>query len=344
MIVDLLPENIEAIEARLRQLGWINPDESLRALEPAGPGNMNRTLRARLQKRTLVLKQSIPFVAKYPSIAAPAERITVEFAFYRATRATPALSRRLPSVLGFDADNCLMALEDLGSSADFTNAYAQSTVKAAASASIASEHTAALVDWISALHALRIEATQFPELANRAMRTLNHAHIFDIPLRRDNGLDLDDVTPGLAAAARTCSRDTALRQRAAALGEMYLGNAPHASTPSLLHGDYYPGSWLRHARTGVAIIDPEFAFIGPPEFDIGVLIAHFTFAGFAQAETESVLGGYRAPSDFSFSLARAFAGIELIRRLLGVAQLPLSSDLTTKTRWLDIARQWMISA
>ena len=341
-MVDLLAENIVSIESRLRDLGWIDTDESLQALEPAGAGNMNRTLRAHLQKRTLVLKQSVPFVAKYPSIAAPADRISVEFAFYRATAASSEVSMRLPRILGFDAENRLMALEDLGASADFTGAYANDDQTSRAG--ISPEDSTALLDWISALHALRIDASRFPEFDNHAMRALNHAHIFDIPLRSDNGLDLDAATPGLAAVARTCSGDARLRQRVAALGDIYLGDAPHASTSALLHGDYCPGAWLRHTGTRVAIIDPEFAFIGPPEFDIGVLSAHFTFARIEQAELDAALRSYRAPSGFSFSLARAFAGVELMRRLLGVAQLPLSTDLSMKQRWLDTARQWIIAA
>ena len=89
---------------------------------------------------------------------------------------------------------------------------------------------------------------------------------------------------------------------------------------------------------GVKIIDPEFAFIGPPEFDIGVLIAHLQFARFAQNDLMRVLSSYNAPARFSFPLALAFAGIEVIRRLLGIAQLPLPADLATKQSWLAAAR------
>jgi 5-methylthioribose kinase len=176
------------------------------------------------------------------------------------------------------------------------------------------------------------------------MRTLNHAHIFDIPLRAHNGIDLDAITPGLSALANDFHHDAQLLERVAALGAIYLGDASHASTPALLHGDYYPGSWLRHPRLGVAIIDPEFGFIGPPEFDVGVLIAHFTFARIGQTELMTALRNYTAPAGFSLPLALAFAGTEVVRRLLGVAQLPLRADLATKTTWLAAARQFVIAA
>ena len=38
---------------------------------------------------------------------------------------------------------------------------------------------------------------------------------------------------------------------------------------TLLHGDYYPGSWMR-VRERLYIIDPEFSFAGPKEFDLGI--------------------------------------------------------------------------
>ena len=56
------------------------------------------------------------------------------------------------------------------------------------------------------------------------------------------------------------------------LGALYLQDGT-----SLLHGDYFPGSWLQTAA-GVRVIDPEFCFFGPPEFDVGVLLAHLHLA------------------------------------------------------------------
>lgn len=342
-MLDLLPENRDAICAHLHSLAWISPDEHILALAPAGAGNMNRTLRAHLPHRTLVLKQSVPFVAKYPSIPAPADRIAAEAAFYRTTAGSAALASRLPEVRGYDPDNRLMALEDLGASSDFTDIYARRG-NAATRSDITAGHISSLLHWIGALHALHVDRAGFPELENRAMRALNHAHIFNIPLQPNNGFDLDAFTPGLGAIATSLASDSALKGKALTLGQLYLGEAEPASGPVLLHGDFYPGSWLRHPRMGVKIIDPEFAFVGPPEFDIGVLIAHLQFAGFAQADLTQALGSYRAPPRFSLPLALAFAGIEVIRRLLGVAQLPLTADLETKRAWVATARQSVMAS
>ena len=334
-MLELVPERAADVERHLRGLGWLQPDEHVEGMAPAGAGNMNRTLRVRLRERSIVLKQSVPFVAKYPHIAAPVERIEVEAAFYRAAASPPALSMRLPTVLGFDARSRLLCLEDLGEGGDFTDVYR--------GAALGPGHVTALLHWLGVLHAKRFDEAEWLVLENRAMRRLNFAHIFEIPLGETSALDLDAVTPGLEALRRELAGDANLTGKVRALGEIYLGGGAHESPRTLLHGDFYPGSWLHDARMGVRIIDPEFAFFGPPELDLGVLLAHLSFAGLGQAELVRAVMSYNRPRGFSQSLALGFAGVEVIRRLLGVAQLPLDADPAAKQRWLEVARR-MVSA
>lgn len=329
-MLELLIDQRAAVETRLRELEWIGNDEQLLGLSSPGEGNMNRTLRADLGGRTLILKQSTPFVARYPEIAAPAERIEVEAAFYRAVE-DGEVSSALPNLLGFDPDNRLLALEDLGKAADYTDLYTGHSIVRGSPAELP-----ALVEWLAALHAIRIRDADRAVFENRAMRALNHAHIFEIPFEADNGLDLDAITRGLSGEADRLQSNRTILGRIAELGALYLADGPPDGV--LLHGDYYPGSWLRHAD-GVKIIDPEFSFIGPPEFDIGVLLAHMVLAGAVPVDVEQlVAGAYQAPQPFDAALARGFAGVEIMRRLLGVAQLPLAATLATKATWLSHAR------
>ncbi len=320
------------MQEHLTALAWLQPGERLLSLSSAGAGNMNRTLRAKTSQRTFILKQSVPFVAKYPQIPAPVERLEVERQFYNLIAEQDALALRTPHVLGYDAANHLLALEDLGSAGDMQDAYA-----AKPEAALQRGQITALVYWLWKLHALDVEGVA---LENPAMRELNHAHIFEIPLADDNGVELP---PALQDSAATLRGDAALTDAAAALGEVYLGRAPYLSRPALLHGDYYPGSWLRQPRAGVAVIDPEFAFIGPAEFDLSVMIAHLTFCHFEQADLMNVFRSYIPPPGFDFQLASRFAGMEIIRRLLGVAQLPLAASDEQKLAWLSTARQ-MVTA
>lgn len=338
--MELVAENLDEISAHVRSLDWIGATESITELGSAGEGNMNRTLRATVGSRSIILKQSVPFVAKYPDIPAPEERIEVEAQFYGAIANQVELSKRTPNVLGFDPDNHLLCLEDFGAARDFTDMYGDHAHKQD------DEQLGGLMVWLAALHALPVTPGRLPNgLDNRSMRELNHAHIFEIPLDPDNGLTL---APGLEDIAAEYAADDKLHNAAGRLGDLYLGRADHESPDVLLHGDFYPGSWLRHPALGACIIDPEFAFIGAPEFDVGVLFGHLTMCGHRQPELSqllrSLLHSYDPPAGFDHDLAMGFAGIEIIRRLLGVAQLPLSADAATRRGWLANARGLVVGS
>ena len=328
--MDLLVDQRADVEAHLLRLGWIAADEPLLDLAKAGEGNMNRTLRARLPGRTLILKQAVPFVAKYPDIPAPVDRLDAEAAFYRAIAGHAALRRHTPELLGEDPAEHLLCIEDLGEAADLTRWYADGP-RAGDGALLDT-----LVDWLGTLHGLDASAIGFP--ANLDMRRLNHTHIFEVPFDPANGVPLSGA---LGSQQARLARDGELLKAAAELGGRYLAQPGDCAV--LLHGDFYPGSWLEQADGRVAVIDPEFGFVGPPEFDVGVLRAHLTFAGFKEDAIDAHLDRYRAPAGFDPAQARAFAGIEIIRRLLGVAQLPLVADDETRARWITEARRMVLS-
>jgi 5-methylthioribose kinase len=338
-LIAIEPGREREVESHLQALGWIDDGDRILTLAPAGAGNMNRTLRARLTHGSLILKQAVPYVARYPHIPAPVERLAVEEAFYRTIAPSAALSVRTPRLLGVDLQNHLLCLEDLGEAADFTWVYGRPADGTDRGPAYGGQLTA-LVYWLWKLHALAVGDDAAARLENHAMRALNHAHIFEIPFDSD-GVSL---SPAMAALRSELATDGSVRRRAEALGRIYLGERPHDSEKVLLHGDFYPGSWLEHATRGVMIIDPEFAFVGAPEFDVGVFAAHLLMAGHEQGDVMRLLQGYVRPAGFSYSLAMGFAGMEIIRRLLGVAQLPLTAGDDTRHRWLEAARLMVAAA
>ena len=113
-MIELLAEDPDGVSDHIRTLGWITADETITGLASAGEGNMNRTLRAMVGSRSIILKQSVPFVARYPEIPAPIDRIDIEARFYHAIAADPELAMRVPDVIGYDPSNHLLCLEDLG--------------------------------------------------------------------------------------------------------------------------------------------------------------------------------------------------------------------------------------
>ncbi len=312
----------------LRERDWIDADSHVTAVTRAGEGNMNLVLRVSLVGGTadsVILKQARPWVEKFPEIEAPVERMEVETAFYRLAAREPALVRRMPQLLAADPEQHAALFEDLGEARDYTACYGSRV--------ITRDEAAALLDWLGHLHALEVDAAQWPELANRSMRALNRIHIFDLPLDPDTGPDADEFCPGLGRIAQTLRADTALARRMQELAAEY-----ERDGSTLLQGDYYPGSWLETAQ-GPAIIDPEFGHLGAAEFDLGVFQAHLHFTGSAI----DTLNGYAPTGSFDTRLSDAFAGAELIRRLLGVAQLPIAADLAQRERWLELGRELVLS-
>ena len=294
----------------------------------AGDGNMNLVLRVTLAGgRALIVKQGRPWVEKYPHIPAPFERTLVEAAFYAAVRIDPAVAERMPAVLNLDAGNHVLVLEDVGSGGDFTSIYAGAALPAVTLGD--------LLEWLEHLASVPVSAQDRVIFANRAMRALNHEHMFRLPLASDNGLNLDGITPGLQEAARERAGDRPYCDAVSALGRQYLSDGRR-----LVHGDYFPGSWL-NAAGGVRIIDPEFCFLGEPEFDCGILAAHLLLAQPGAGLLEMIAASVDARRLDAARVA-GYAGVEIMRRLIGVAQLPLTHGIARKQALLRHSRRLVV--
>lgn len=293
-------------------------------VERAGAGNMNLTVRVRTGGSSWILKQGLPWVEKYDHIAAPSERTGVEARFYQTVGANSAVAAAMPALIDSDHTDSVLILEDLGAGRDYTGIYAGEL--------LANDVLDALVAYLRNLAQVRSEADTRALFTNRAMRALNHEHIFRFPLDSLNGLDLDAFTPGLSQASEALRRDALYAARARELGQRYL-----ADGPTLVHGDFFPGSWIE-ADAGVRVIDPEFCFLGTPDFDSGVMLAHLALGLQPAASARRVLDAVRG----SHTDVLGFAGIEIMRRLIGVAQLPLPYGVETKSRLLDLSRSLVL--
>ncbi|MBK7869601.1 MAG: phosphotransferase [Saprospiraceae bacterium] len=321
-----LEDELTTIEDFLTSQHWLNAQEEVIGMEKPGEGNMNFVRRIITNQRTFILKQARPWVEKYPQIAAPLERIGVEMQFYQVIQQDAFLTKYTPQLLYDDPINYALALEDLGESADYTFLYGKG-------ATLKNEDLESLIQFLNHLHHqpfAKEQVLQYP--ANQALKTLNHEHIFNYPYLIENGFDLNQIQPGLQETALRYKHDAALKEVIADLGEVYLG-----SGGTLLHGDYYPGSWLR-ANERVYIIDPEFSYFGRAEFDLAVFLAHLKMAQMPDHIIQKVQSEYRYSDDFDHEMLHAFIGVEMLRRIIGLAQLPLDLNLKEKQELLEEAR------
>ncbi len=272
-------------------------------------------------------------------IAAPVERVFAEIAFYKAVRSSPKIAENMPRLVTAIPDHFALVLEDVGESQDFCFIYNFSDQIDALE-----QDLQILGQWLARLHHVPISVEQRSNFQNFNLRQLNHEHIFEIPYQNDLPFSLNAITPGLEEFAvdlrlrmKENSRFNLERRRLAAL---YLSEGS-----CLIHGDFYPGSWLR-SNGSIKIIDPEFSYLGNPEFDLAIVIAHLNLSDFSMQNCarlrEIFLQAYQQEathnhSKIAIDLVEQWSAIEVIRRLIGVAQLPLNLSLENRTTLLEHA-------
>ncbi len=325
----------QGLETYLKDCAILSDDERIATIEKAGEGNMNLTLRVVTSAaNSVIVKQGRPWVEKYPQIEAPADRALVEAYFYKATQKHAEIAKRMPHLKLLDASSGIMVLSDLGSLIPLDILYTDNSV------SFSDEVWTHLGDWLGELHSMDVPQQYHQNFQNQAMRRLNHLHIYQLPFQPDNGIALNEFSEGLQDAAQYVLGDDVLKRRISDLGAIYL-----AEGTVLLHGDYYPGSWLLNDVQRPFIIDPEFCFLGNcPEFDLGIAYAHLHICGISATAWKPFWEAYheKQADTVDLSLVKAFAGVEILRRLLGVAQLPILHTTEQRLALLQEAVGWIM--
>jgi len=313
------------IEHYLKDQGYLMPDEAIVKYEKAGEGNMNLVVRITTDVGKVIVKQSRPYVNKFPQIAAPLNRIIIERQYYLAIKNNSILKKYTPEIFDFDDENYTLLMEDLGQGSDYLGLYTGHI-------NISDKELFLLLDYIICLHGLK--NSKFPD--NDEMKALNHQHIFIYPFLEENGFNLDSIQPGLQQISLTYKKDESLKSEINRIGIRYLQKGK-----SLLHGDYYPGSWLA-VNKKVRVIDPEFAFIGDQEFDLGVMMANLYMAAVDESRIEECINYYHSRSRLDHELLSKYIGVEILRRVIGLAQLPLRQDLNFKSALCNKARKFIL--
>ncbi len=346
-------------------LGWLGDEEQVTTCTSLG-GESSTVMRVELQElrggwRTAVLKQALPWLRRDESVAMPEDRGRDELRFYRRVARIPEAAARMPRLLGGDEARSVLLLEDFRGASALTSLYP--------GGSLGEDAADALGAFLQALH-FGTRGGQDPELANTGMKALNGRVLFDAPFAASSagadalGADgpaldhgaLEGVEPGLGAAASELRADRAFREATEALGRRYLDGGA-----CLVHGAFHPGNWLLLSDGGVRVVDPQSGGWGDAEFDIGTGLAHLllaqqpdetvrTFLAAASGSDEPEAGGDvarsappanqsgRPSSGARMELIARYAGAELVRRLIGGSQLPLTAGAGFRCALLEVAR------
>jgi len=307
----------------LNNYNILSKNEVLLKTSKAGEGNMNIVLRVKTNKRSFIFKQSRPYVQKYQDIPAPIDRIDVEYNFYKSIDKIESKDN-FPKIISYVKDSFFMIQEDLGDFDDFSSNYINRRIDKISIIKL----TKILED----IHSCSYDIN-YP--LNSELKKLNHQHIFVLPFAIDNGFSLNSVQSGLEILAHSFINNEPLKNKSLNIGEKYLKKGK-----TLLHGDFYPGSWLQN-NNEIYIIDPEFSFIGDLEFDLGVFIAHIIITTLEERYLNDIVNYYSNSVDYE--LIKNYTGIEIIRRLIGLAQLPINLSLDEKEKLLKFSKYLLLN-
>jgi len=303
-----------------KELNIFSSDEKILNIKIPGEGNMNVVLRIDTNKKSFILKQSRPYVNKYPDIKNSEKRIIVENEFYELIKKSE-INKFFPNKIEFIEKDFILLLEDLGECKDMSYLYSSKTIN--------EDRFNSLIYILKSIHQTKVKS--FP--SNFSLKKLNYQHIFILPFEK-NDFPLDDIQNGLKKLSTYITNDLNLNVIVSKIGDMYLKVGK-----TLLHGDYYPGSWMERDEN-VYVIDPEFSHLGFKEFDLGIMGAHLTMITENEEYLKKILKAYSR--DIDKSLFYKVSGIEIIRRIIGLAQLPLNMSLKVKEKLLNISKKMIL--
>ncbi|GAA2073704.1 S-methyl-5-thioribose kinase [Pseudolysinimonas kribbensis] len=330
-----------------------------------GDGNLNRVFRVGGKRGSVVVKQALPYLkvagADWPLTR---RRAWIERSALEAHgEMVPDL---LPDVIHFDDDLSALVLEDLHAHENWRDLL------------IAGRETPGIAAQVGRYSAAVLLGTGHLATGQRrtAMRRtfgysdlclLTETLVFTAPFTAAESNRVEDA---LAPTVAALASDSALRAAAAQLRYVF-----RTRNEALIHGDLHSGSVLVGAD-GARIIDLEFAFFGPMGFDIGLLIGNLALSSIAHASNGNeryarVVAGYAAefwnafvdesariwrPGEPWFhpfiagviADAARFAGLEMIRRTVGLAHvrdidsLPEAPRLAAQLQSVDGGRSLVL--
>lgn len=314
-------------------------------------GNLNTVFIVTGPAGSVCCKQSLPYVRVDPNWAMPLERTLFEARWMQAV--SPAVGHQIPELYHLDEGLFLIVMENLGSHQVLRSALVSGVAPAGFAARIGEfvGHAAYVTSWralaFEDVYALRDKFSR-----NLALTRITVDLVLTDPYRsacsRNHWLspELDDLVTAL-------QEDAVLHTAVERMQERFL-----SSSQALLHGDLHTGS-IMISGDDVRVIDGEFAVYGPIGFDLGMFIANLVMNGYAQTGHEDWMrdeiallwasfrraylerwehggaqgdvGSLTQPANCGTERTRfvqqvmhdavGFAGLEMIRRTIGFAQI-----------------------
>ena len=333
-----------------------------------GDGNINLVFRVETGAESVIVKQALPYL-RVAGESWPLTRHRARIEGDALTVHAKLAPGLLPEMFHYDEYVSALVLEDLCEHVSWREAL------------IAGRDVAGVAEAVGRYSARVLLGTSDLTLGSRQRKELRRRFgyselclvtedlVFTAPFRDAASNRYDPEAGELARSLRT---DSALRRAVAELRFAF-----KTRDEALLHGDLHSGSVM--IKDGdVRIIDLEFAYFGPLGFDVGVLLAHLAIARIAHDVAHSdpfagVIDRYAAEYWAAFrdesrrlwrptepwyerwlhavlTDAARFAGVEMMRRIVGLAHardidsLASPMRLTAQQRVISCGRSLVLGS
>jgi len=341
------------LRQRHAEIGVFEAETKLR-IEEIGDGNLNTVYRvsdAVNPERSIVLKHAPPYI----KILGPEYPLSIERLTYE-SRALDIYNQfasgTVPELYDFDAENATIAMEDLRDAqvlrADLIAGRVDTAIAGQIGRFMGAVHSRTYVENLDSTTAQHYRQ----QFANTTMQSITADYVFTFPYTEH---ETNFWTPGLEPDVQRLKADTDFLQQAEDLKQIFL-----TTQQAVTHGDLHTGSVLVQNNTA-KVIDAEFAFYGPVGFDLGLYWANYLLSYFSHQDTmdvQSALKAAIAETWHTYTLefrtvdqtlkkrrlqqifheAVGFAGLEMLRRLVGAAHVKDIEGIADVSRKLRVER------
>ena len=306
-------------------------------IEEIGDGNLNTVYRVSDATHTecsIVLKHAPPYIKILgPDYPLSTERLTFE------ARALELYERfasgTVPAQYDFDPEAAVIAMEDLRDARvlrdDLINGTVDTAIAEQIGRFIGIAHSRTHVNNVDNATAAHYKQ----QFANTTMQSITADYVFSFPFTEH---ETNFWTPGLEPEIHRLKADTDFLEQTEHLKQVFL-----TTQQGITHGDLHTGSVLVQGDTA-KVIDAEFAFYGPVGFDLGLFWANYLLAHFAHQDNPRTQTALKTAiwqtwqtytTEFemtdtelkaqtlenTFQEAIGFAGLEILRRIIGAAHV-----------------------
>ncbi len=280
---DLIKEYIDETP-NIRAL-LLSDDESIDKLDVSeiGDGNLNFVYIIKSDKKSLILKQAVPFL-RCVGEEYPLSRIRMVFEIEALKIEKEICPQYVPKIYYDSVDMSLVVMQNLDSHKILRGEMIKREVFP-----LLSEHISTfLADTLFYTTDFYLSSAQKKEgvkkFINKELCKITEDFIFTHPYE-DN--ETNEYNPKLDMSVVKKFREN--RDVKIAVAKMRYKFMTDAQ--ALLHGDLHTGSIMLN-RDETYVIDPEFAFYGPIGFDVGIYLANLVMSYFSLKEDENFYKDY----------------------------------------------------